>query len=326
MIELAYTGKEDEVTIKDSFAKVLEELFAEDPEVIYLDADLMNSMGTYRLSQEQPDRCIDCGIQEANMVGVAAGASALGKKPYVHTFGPFAGRRCFDQVFISVGYAKNNVRIIGSDAGVTAAYNGGTHMPFEDLAMYRLIPGAMIVDVTDRVQFEAAIRQTKDRDGVTYIRCPRKGCKKVYGEKTEFTFGKANVLKEGTDCAVIASGIMAAEALKASQELEKEGIQIAVIDPVTVKPLDEETVLTYASRCKAVVTAENATVVGGLGAAVCELLSEKCPTVVKRVGVQDLYGEVGDVSYLKERFGLTAEVIAAKVKEAIADKTDGREN
>lgn len=326
MIELAYTGKEDEVTIKDSFAKVLEELFAEDPEVIYLDADLMNSMGTYRLSQEQPDRCIDCGIQEANMVGVAAGASALGKKPYVHTFGPFAGRRCFDQVFISVGYAKNNVRIIGSDAGVTAAYNGGTHMPFEDLAMYRLIPGAMIVDVTDRVQFEAAIRQTKDRDGVTYIRCPRKGCKKVYGEKTEFTFGKANVLKEGTDCAVIASGIMAAEALKASQELEKEGIQIAVIDPVTVKPLDEETVLTYASRCKAVVTAENATVVGGLGAAVCELLSEKCPTVVKRVGVQDLYGEVGDVSYLKERFGLTAEVIAAKVKEAIADKTGGREN
>ena len=317
---------EDEVTIKDSFAKVLEALFAEDPDVIYLDADLMNSMGTYKLSQDQPDRCIDCGIQEANMVGVAAGASALGKKPYVHTFGPFAGRRCFDQVFISVGYAKNNVRIIGSDAGVTAAYNGGTHMPFEDIAMYRLIPGAMIIDVTDRVKFEAAIRQTKDRDGVTYIRCPRKGCAKVYGEKTEFTLGKANVLKEGTDCAVIASGIMVAEALKAAQELEKEGIQIAVIDPVTIKPLDEETILTYASQCKAVVTAENATVIGGLGAAVCELLGEKCPTVVKRVGVQDLYGEVGDVSYLKNRFGLTAEVIVEKVKEAIACKTESGKN
>lgn len=254
------------------------------------------------------------------MVGVAAGASAVGKKPYVHTFGPFAGRRCYDQVFISVGYARNNVRIIGSDAGVTAAYNGGTHMPFEDIALYRAIPGAMIIDVADQVQFEAAVRQTKDRDGVTYIRCPRKGCIKVYGEKTTFTLGKANVLKEGTDCAVIASGIMVAEALCAAQQLEKEGISLAVIDPVTIKPLDEETILKYAQQCGAVVTAENATVIGGLGGAVAELLGDRCPTVIKRVGVQDLYGEVGDTGYLKERFGLTAEVISAKVKEAILCK------
>lgn len=320
MIDLAYTGKADEKTIKDSFADVLRELFAEDPDVIYLDADLMNSMGTYKLSREYPDRCIDCGIQEANMVGVAAGASAVGKKPYVHTFGPFAGRRCYDQVFISVGYAKNNVRIIGSDAGVTAAYNGGTHMPFEDIALYRAIPGAMIIDVTDQVQFHAAIRETKDREGVTYIRCPRKNCTKVYGPHTEFTFGKANVLKEGNDCAVIACGIMVAEALKAAELLEAEGIHIAVIDPVTVKPLDTETVLAYAKSCGAIVTAENATVIGGLGSAVCECVAEACPTVVKRVGVQDLYGEVGDVNYLKERFGLTAAVIAEKVKEAIRAK------
>ncbi len=323
MIDLAYTGKADEKTIKDSFADVLRGLFAEDPDVIYLDADLMNSMGTYKLSKEFPDRCIDCGIQEANMVGVAAGASALGKKPYVHTFGPFAGRRCYDQVFISVGYAKNNVRIIGSDAGVTAAYNGGTHMPFEDIALYRAIPEAMIIDVTDQTQFDAAIRQTKDRPGVTYIRCPRKNCTKVYGPGTEFEFGKANVLREGSDCAVIACGIMVAEALKAAELLEAEGIHIAVIDAVTVKPLDTETVLSYAKSCKAIVTAENATVIGGLGSAVCECVADSCPTIVKRVGVQDLYGEVGDVGYIKERFGLTAETIGAKVKEAIRDK-EGR--
>lgn len=317
MIELAYNGSVDDITIKDSFANVLRELFAEDPDVLYFDADLMNSMGTYKLSQEQPDRCIDCGIQEANMVGVAAGASALGKKPYVHTFGPFAGRRCYDQVFISVGYAKNNVRIIGSDAGVTAAYNGGTHMPFEDIALYRAIPGAMIIDVADHVQFDEAIRQTKDRDGVTYIRCPRKGCQKVYGEKTTFTFGKANVLKEGSDCAVIACGIMVAEALRAEEILKKGGINITVIDPITIKPLDTDTILKYAKKCGAVVTAENATVIGGLGSAVTEFLSDVYPTVVKRVGVQDLYGEVGDAGYLKERFELTAEVIVEKVKEAI---------
>ncbi|MCU6761090.1 1-deoxy-D-xylulose-5-phosphate synthase [uncultured Roseburia sp.] len=320
MIELAYNGKQDEITIKDSFGAVLEALFEEDPDVIYLDADLMNSMGTYKLAKRYPDRCIDCGIQEANMIGVAAGASAVGKKPYVHTFGPFAGRRCYDQVFISVGYAKNNVRIIGSDAGVTAAYNGGTHMPFEDIALYRAIPRAMIIDAADQVQFEAAVRQTKDREGVTYIRCPRKGCTKVYGSKTEFIFGKANVLKEGTDCAVIASGIMTAEALNAAEHLEKEGIKIAVIDPVTIKPLDEETVLSYAEKCGAVVTAENATVVGGLGSAVCELLGEKCPVPIKRIGVQDLYGEVGDVNYLKERFGLTAKDLMNAVKEIIARK------
>lgn len=320
MIDLVYNNKKDELTIKDSFAKILNELFDEDPDVLYFDADLMNSMGTYKLSQERPDRCIDCGIQEANMVGVAAGASALGKKPYVHTFGPFAGRRCYDQVFISVGYAKNNVRIIGSDAGVTAAFNGGTHMPFEDIALYRAIPDAMIIDVTDQTEFSAAVRQTKDRPGVTYIRCPRKDCIKVYGEKTEFVLGKANVLREGTDCAVIACGIMVAEALEAAKQLEAEGIQIAVIDPVTIKPLDKETVLKYAKQCGAVVTAENANVIGGLGSAVCEALSEECPTIVKRVGVQDLYGEVGNVDYLKERFGLTAENIVKAVKEAISAK------
>lgn len=320
MTELAYTGNVDGTAIKDAFAQVLRELFALDPDVIYFDADLMNSMGTYKLSREFPERCIDCGIQEANMVGVAAGASAVGKKPYVHTFGPFAGRRCYDQVFLSVGYAKNSVRIIGSDAGVTAAYNGGTHMPFEDMALYRAIPGAMIVDVVDEIHFRAAIRQLKDRPGVTYIRCPRKNCVTVYGPKTTFEFGKAKVLKDGSDCAIIASGIMVAEALEAARMLEAEDIHVAVIDPVTVKPLDAETVLAYARKCGAIVTAENATVIGGLGAAVCECVSESCPVIVKRVGVRDQFGEVGDVDYLKERFGLTAAAIVENARAAIRAK------
>lgn len=321
MLKLGYTGQNDTNAIKDAFAKVLKELFLEDPDVVYFDADLMNSMGTYQLSQEMPERCIDCGIQEANMIGVAAGISALGKKPYVHTFGAFAGRRCYDQVFMSVGYAKNSVRIIGSDAGVTAGYNGGTHMPFEDVALYRAIPQAMIIDAADSIQFEAAIRQTKDRAGVTYIRCSRKECVKVYEAGTTFEFGKANVLREGNDCVIIAAGIMVAEALRAAKELETEGVSAAVIDVVTIKPSDEKTIIEYARKCNAVVTAENANIIGGLGAAVCECLSSRYPTIVKRVGIQDLYGEVGDVNYLKERFGLTAENIIVNVKEAIKFKS-----
>lgn len=320
MINLIYNGEKEKTAIKDVFAKTLETLFHEDKDVVYFDADLMNSMGTYELSQRMPDRCIDCGIQEANMIGVAAGTASLGKKPYVHTFGAFAGRRCFDQVFMSAGYAKNNIRIIGSDAGVSAAYNGGTHMPFEDVAIYRSLPDSMIIDAVDSVQFAAALRQTKDRDGTTYIRCHRKNCVAIYGTDTTFEFGKANVLREGKDCVIIASGIMLANALEAAILLEKENISVAVIDPVTVKPLDRETVVKYAKQCGCVVTAENANYIGGLGGAVSEVLGEAYPVPVKRVGVCDQFGEVGDEAYLRSRFGLTTENIINNVKSSISQK------
>lgn len=318
--KLAYDGSYHSKDMKTVFAETLSELFAEDCDVVYLDADLMNSIGTLKLLKEMPERCINCGIQEANMIGVAAGLSAVGKKPYVHTFGPFASRRCFDQVFLSVGYAQNNVRIVGSDPGVSAAFNGGTHMPFEDVAMYRAIPGAMIVDTVDPVQFKAALKNTKDRSGVTYIRTPRKSCVTVYPEGTVFKEGEAVVLKEGNDAAVFACGIMVAVALQAANMLDAEGISAAVIDPYTIKPLDADAIVSYAKRCGAVVTVENANVMGGLGAAVAECLAKSCPTPVEMVGVEDRWGQVGPEDFLRQEYGLTPQNIVEHVKKAIKRK------
>ncbi len=291
-----------------------------DPEVVYLDADLMNSMGTLKLGKARPDRCFECGIAEANMAGVAGGMSATGCKPFVHTFGAFAGRRCYDQVFISIGYAQQHAVIVGTDAGVTAAFNGGTHMPFEDIALYRAMPGATVIDVADATAFEAALWMCKDNPGVNYIRTGRKNNVAVYGEGSEFKIGKANVLRDGKDCAIVACGLMVAEALGAAKILEAEGIDVAVIDPVTIKPLDKDTILSYAKKCGCIVTAENANVTGGLGAAVSEFLSETCPTLITRVGVMDEFGEVGDEAYLRERFGLTKENLAQKVRETVKKK------
>jgi len=317
MFTVKYNGEYEKVLLRDVFAGTIEKLFKLDDQVVYLDADLMNAFSTLHLSKEYPERAIDCGVQEANMIGIAAGMSAAGKKPYVHTFASFAGRRCFDQVFLSVGYAKNSVRIIGSDAGVTAAYNGGTHMPFEDVALYRTIPGAAIFDIVDSVQLENVLINTKDRSGVTYIRTIRKKAVGVYGPGSEFEIGKANVLRDGKDVVIIACGIMVAEALKAAQILEEQGISAAVIDIVTIKPIDEETVLEYAKKTGAVVTAENANIIGGLGSAVAEVLGRKLPTRMGFVGVNDLFGEVGEEEYLRERFELTAEKIIKVVKDTV---------
>lgn len=313
MYKVIYNGEKEDVLLKDVFAKTIEKLLELDKQVVYLDADLMNAISTLKLSRIYPKRAIDCGVQEANMMGVAAGMSAVGKKPYAHTFGAFASRRCFDQVFLSIGYAKNNVRIIGSDAGVTAAFNGGTHMPFEDVAMYRTIPGAAIFDIVDAVQLEYVLINTKDRPGVTYIRTPRKNAVAVYEAGSEYEEGKANVLYDGTDVTIIASGIMVAEALKASRMLKEQGISAAVIDIVTIKPIDEETVVEYAKKTGAVVTAENANIIGGLGSAVAAVLSRKHPTRMEFVGVHDQFGEVGPEEYLRERFELTAEKIVQQV-------------
>jgi len=318
--KVIYNGDKEKIAMKDAFAAAIENLIELDPKVVYLDADLMNSMSTTKVRKKYPERAIDCGIQEANMVGVAAGMSAAGKKPYVHTFGPFASRRCFDQVFLSVGYAKNNVRIIGSDPGVTAAYNGGTHMPFEDVAMYRVIPGAAIFDAVDSVQLQDILLKTKDRPGVTYIRTPRKNSVAVYEAGSEFEIGKAAVLRDGTDVTIIAAGIMVAVALKAAETLAAEGISAQVVDIVTIKPLDEATILACAKKTGAVVTAENANINGGLGGAVAEFLSKNHPTIMRIVGVEDRFGQVGEEGYLREVYELTSAKIISKVHEVIAIK------
>ena len=315
-----YDGKFETITHKDVYSRTIGELIDEDPAVFYLDADLMNSSGTAKLAKERLAQAVNCGVQEANMVGVAAGLSSVGKKPYIHSFGTFASRRCFDQAFLSVGYAKNSVRIFGSDAGVTAAYNGGTHMPFEDMALMRAVPGSTVIDISDGVMLAAALRLVKDRPGLTYMRSTRKVYKALYGEGSEFTIGEGITLRDGKDVTVFACGLLVGEALAAADALAREGVSARVVDLFTVKPLDEGLVARCAAETGAVVSAENHNVIGGLGSAVADALARMCPVPMEFVGVGDRFGEVGPQEYLMERFGLTAADVAAKAKKAIERK------
>ena len=319
-MEIVYNGEMDKRACKEVLGRVIPQLVKEDPEIVYLDADLMSCIGTLKGTRDVADRAINCGIAEANMIGVACGLASAGFKPIVHTFGPFASRRCFDQVFLSAGYAKNDITIIGTDPGVMAAMNGGTHMPFEDMALYNTIPGATIIDVTDPTLLESAIRQCVNRKGVKYIRVGRKQYAKVYAEGSEVPIGKATVLREGGDAAVFASGIMVHEAMKAADILAAEGIGISVLDMFSVKPLDEEAVVEYARKTGAVVVAENHNRHGGLYASVAQVLCERCPVPAACVAVEDEFGEVGSTPALEQRFGLTAENIVEKSLCAISRK------
>jgi len=317
---IIYDGKDETKLHKDIFGEVIAEIAEEDPDVIFLDADLMNSSGLAGFAAKNPTRAINCGVQEANMIGIAAGLSAIGKKPYAHSFGPFASRRCFDQAFLAVGYAKNSVRIFGSDAGVTAAFNGGTHMPFEDMALMRAVPGSAVIDITDGVMFKAVMKLVKDRPGLTYIRSTRKAYKAIFGEGSEFEIGKGIILREGSDASVIACGLLVGEAMRASDILQGEGISLRVVNIFTVKPIDAELVIGCARETGAIVTAENHNIIGGLGSAVSDVVVRNCPVPMEFVGVNDEFGEVGPQDYLMVRFGLRAENIAEKVRNVINRK------
>jgi len=305
-----YDGSMDKDVYKNIFGRMMETVANEDPDVVYLDADLMNSFGSHGFWKKNKRQTINCGISEANMMGVAAGLSAGGKKPYVHTFGPFATRRSYDQSFLSIGYAGNSVRIFGSDPGVTAAFNGGTHMPFEDMALMRAVPHSTVIDVTDGAMLEWLIREIKDKQGLTYIRTTRKAYPAVYGAGHPFEIGKGEILRDGKDVTVIACGLMTGEAMKAAKQLEEKNISARVVDMFTVKPIDAELVLKCANETKAIVTAENHNIIGGLGDAVSDALigNGKC-IPMKKVGVNDEFGSVGPQDYLQEYYGLTAEKI-----------------
>ncbi len=319
-MKIVYTGEMDPRLCKSILGEMIPKLAEEDPDVIYLDADLMNCIGTAKWAGANPDRGVNCGIAEANMIGVACGLASAGFKPIVHTFGPFASRRCYDQVFLSAGYAKNDITIIGTDPGVTATLNGGTHMPFEDVALYRALPGATVIDITDPTMLISVLRQCKDRPGVKYIRVGRKQYARVYEDGSELTIGKAVTLREGSDVVIFAAGIMVHEAMQAALALEKRGVSAAVVDLFTIKPLDAEAVEAYARKTGAVVVAENHNRHGGLYSAVCELLAERCPVPACCVAVEDEFGEVGPQNYLQERFGLTAAHIVNQVKAVLARK------
>lgn len=319
-VKLAKDNSLEKVEMRKVFCDTMIEVAKKNEKVVLLDADLMAAMGTKPFQAEFPNRTIDCGIQEANMIGVAAGLSATGFIPFAHTFGPFATRRACDQIFMSCAYAKQNVKIIGSDPGVTAALNGGTHMPFEDLGIMRGIPGMTVIEPADSTVIADMVRQVADIYGMHYIRLVRKNAPKVYEEGSTFDIGKAVQIRDGKDVTIIACGICVAEAIKAAGILEQEGISARVLDMFTIKPIDKEAVIAAAKDTGAIVTAENHSINNGLGSAVAEVLCENIPTPIARIGSQDEFGEVGPVDYLKERFGLTAENIVAAAKKVIAKK------
>ena len=312
-MKIVYNGQMDRA-FKDVLGETIPRLTAEDKDVIYLDADLMSCIGTKKWASENPRQGINCGISEANMIGVAAGLASAGFKPIVHTFGPFASRRVFDQVFLSGGYAGNDITVIGSDPGVCAAFNGGTHMPFEDVAIYRSLPNATVIDITDAAMLASVLKQCKDRPGVKYIRVGRKNSAKVFADGEETPIGQAIPLREGKDAVIFAAGIMVHEAMQAAETLAKEGVEAAVVNVFTIKPLDVETVRRYAKATGRVVTAENHNKIGGLYSAVCEALARENLAKVDYVAVEDEFGEVGPQDYLQKRFGLTAQHIVEKVK------------
>ena len=321
-VKLIGKHEKDSRACRDGLALTLNELMAEDKSIVYVDCDLMGCINTKQLRKNYPERAFEAGIAEGNAAGVAAGLAATGKKVFFHSFGTFSSRRCYDQIYMSAAYAGLSVRVLGSDAGVTAAFNGGTHMPLEDAAMYLSIPTATVIDPADYDQLASVTRGLVNVEGVSFTRFVRKDVIQVYGEGSEFEIGKGVVLHESAEdkATIITSGIMVDESLKAYEALQAEGISVRVIDMFTWKPLDEELVLKAAKETGAIVTAENHNTCCGLGSVVANCLAKNCPTVQEFVGVQDEFGQVGPQDFLMDTYGLRAANIVEAVKKAIARK------
>ena len=305
---------------RDGYVSAMLEIMEKDPTVMHVDCDLENCINTGKLAKAFPERTINAGIAEANAMGVAAGLCATGKTVFMHSFGCFASRRAFDQAFMSAAYAKLPVHIVGSDPGVCAAYNGGTHMPFEDCALYMSIPDAIVVDPVDYAQINCLTKKLAASGKFSYMRMIRKAFTTVYADGSDFEIGKGVTLKEGKDVAIIASGIMVDEALKAQEQLEAEGISAKVIDMFTWKPLDEQLIIDSAKECGAIVTAENHQVKCGLGSAVANVVIQNSPVPMEMVGVQNRFGQVGAQDFLQKEYNLTADDIVAAVKKVISRK------
>ncbi len=306
--------------LRETYVDLLMEYAQKDDRLVLVEADLARAAGTLRFWEAYPERIVDVGVAEANMVGVAAGMAAMGKIPFAHSFTPFITRRVCDQVTLSVAYAGLNVKLVGSDPGVTAELNGGTHMSMEDVAIMRNIPGMVVVEPTDSAQLRRAFPQIMEHDGPVYIRLLRRNAARIFEEDCEFELGRGIMLREGSDVSIFAGGIMVEESLEAADILRQEGLLAEVVNIHTIKPLDTDIVIRSAKKTGAVVTAENGSIINGLGSAVAECLGESCPTVMRRVGVKDRFGEVGFTDYLKEKLGLTAAHIVRAAKESIAQK------
>ncbi|MBS6063868.1 transketolase family protein [Criibacterium bergeronii] len=305
------------IEMRKVYAQTIEKLYEKDKNVYALEADLSSSMSTSKLKQTMGKNYVDLGIMEANMIGVASGINLAGGYAFAHSFGQFITRRAMDQVFISLGYAQLSACLVGSDAGVTAEHNGGTHMTFEDVSTFRVIPNMKIYDTCDPVQFEYLLTKAYENKELTYIRTARKEPEAYIYEVTETFESGAKVLKEGKDVTIIAAGIEVNEALKAHALLKKIGIDAQIIDAFRIKPLNEDIILSSAKKTGKIVTCENHSVINGLGSAVAELLSEKYPVKMKRVGIQNRYGQVGKLEYLKKEYQISCDNIVSNVKDLL---------
>ena len=301
------------------YAACLAELMEKDRHVCVLDADLAKASGTRNLYERFPEQMFDCGVVEQNMASIAAGLSSYGFKPWIESFTPFATRRICDQMAISISYAKRNVKIVGTDPGISAELNGGTHMSMEDIGVVRSIPGMVIFEPVDEVQLRAAMPVLNAYEGPVYMRLFRKQLPTVFAEDYKFDLFKADTLKEGKDLTIFVSGFLTKDVLDASEQLAAEGIDAEIVNVHTIKPIDKETVIASARKTGTVLTVENHNVIGGLQSAVLEALAqERIP--VCAVGVEDRFGEVGKLPYLREAMGLTVENIVAGAKKALALK------
>ena len=305
------------IATRDSYGNALAALGAEHENLVVLDADLAGATKTGVFKKAFPDRHFDCGIAEANMICVAAGMSTTGLVPFASSFAMFAAGRAFEQVRNSIGYPHLNVKIGATHGGISVGEDGASHQCCEDFALMRTIPGMVVMSPSDDIEAKACVKAAYEHVGPVYMRFGRAACPVFHGEDFQFEIGKGEMISDGTDVAIIATGIMVAEAIEAAKVLAESGISARVINICTIKPLDEEIVLKAARDCGKIITCEEHSVIGGLGEAVCSLLSEKLPTPVKRIGVNDEFGHSGPAAALLKQFGLSADHIVEVAKEFV---------
>lgn len=308
------------IATRDAYGRTLAALAATDEKLVVLDADLSKSTKTCDFAKVCPERFVNMGIAEQNMITTAAGLATVGKHVFCSSFAIFAAGRAYEQIRNAVAYPGLPVTIAATHAGITVGEDGATHQAIEDIALMRAIPGMTVIAPADALEAEQAVRLLAEYDKPAYLRLGRLAVDSVMPEDYQFTIGKGHVLQDGTDAVIFACGLMVQEAMTAAKLLADEGVSAAVVNIATIKPLDEELVIKMAKQCGAVVTAEEHNVIGGLGSAVAEVLAENCPVPMQRVGVADRFGQSGKPAELMVEYGLTPEVIAAKVKAAIARK------
>ncbi len=308
------------VAVRDAFGKALVELGAENKDVVVLDADLASSTRTIHFAEKYPDRFFEMGVAEQNMMGVAAGLASVGKIPFVTTFAVFATKRVYDQITISVAYPNLNVKVVGAYTGILSGCTGATHQAIEDISIMRAIPNMVVVDPCDPEEISQVVKAIVKYKGPVYMRETRDEWPEVFDKNYHFEIGKAVEVRSGSDAAIIACGVMVQESLKSAEILEKENISVSVINMSTIKPIDKDMIIKSAKETGAIVTAENNNIYGGLGGAVCEILSEEVPTPLVRVGIRDTFGESGSNEDLLKKYKMNFDYIVSAVKKVMLAK------